>query len=347
MFLRGLEVLDFRCYDRGLWHFSKAGALLVGPNGAGKTSILEAIAKIAILRGFGSDTEMVRWGASAYRIRGLLAEGLVEVRYERGRGTQLLWQGEVLQPLRLWVGRIPLVVFRPGDTEWIEGPGAIRRRWADRLLSQFFPEYLQALVQYERVLAQRNAILTGDAPDKEKNAALWEKPLMEAGLILQERREWLTKALKPLLEATHAIEGVPAAVELRYRLSVPALTPEAWQQKWASLRKEEICRGRTLIGPHTEDFQLLFNSRPARGYTSEGQKKWLLIALRWAEVRLFNQFLQRKPLLLLDDLGEKLDAIHLQSLGKMGGEAAQVFVTDVEERRGRGLFPDLPVIEVG
>ncbi len=290
--------------------------------------------------------EMVRWGASGYRIRGLLEEGIVEVRYERRRGTQLLWQGEAMQPLRLWVGRIPLVVFRPGDTEWIEGPSAIRRRWADRLLSQFFPEYLQALVQYERVLAQRNALLVSEEPDKEKNAALWERPLIEAGLILQEKRYWLMQALKPLLEATHAIEGASSTVDLRYRLSIPSLRPEAWPEKWASLRKEEIRRGRTLIGPHTEDFQLLFDGRPARGYTSEGQKKWLLIALRWAEVRLFRQFLQRKPLLLLDDLGEKLDAIHLQSLGRMGAEAAQVFVTDVEELRGRGLFPDLPVIVV-
>ena len=347
MVLRGLEVSDFRCYERGLWHFSEAGALLVGPNGAGKTSILEAVSKIAILRGFGSDMEMVRWGSSVYRIRGLLSEGVVEVRYEKGRGTQLLWQGEAVQPLRLWVGRIPLVVFRPGDTEWIEGSGAIRRRWADRLLSQFFPEYLQALIQYERVLAQRNALLMSEEPDKEENAALWERPLIEAGLLLQEKRYWLIQALKPLLESTHTIEGVPATVDLRYRLSIPALTPEAWQEKWASLRKEEIRRGRTLIGPHIEDFQLLFNGRPARGYISEGQKKWLLIALRWAEVRLFRQFLQRSPLLLLDDLGEKLDAIHLHSLAKMGAEAAQVFITDVEESRGRGLFPDLPVIVVG
>jgi len=345
--LRGLELSDFRCYERGLWHFSEAGALLVGPNGAGKTSLLEAIAKIAILRGFGSDTEMVRWGATGYRLRGLLEEGIVEVRYEKRHGTQLFWRGESLQPLRLWVGRIPIVVFRPGDTEWIEGASSIRRRWADKLLSQFFPEYLQALVQYERALAQRNAILLSETPEKEKHMALWERPLTEAGLLIQEKRDWLVQALKPLLEATHAIEGVSATVDLRYRLSTPAITQEAWQEKWAPLRKEELRRGRTLIGPHTEDFQVLFNGRPSKGYTSEGQKKWLLIALKWAEVRLFRQFLGRKPLLLLDDLGEKLDAKHLGALGKMGEEAAQVFVTDVEEARGRGLFPDLPVIIIG
>ncbi len=347
MIVRGIEVFSFRCYERGLWHFSEGGAILVGPNGAGKTTLLEAMAKIALLRGFGSEAEMVRWGARGYRLRGLLTEGIVEVRYEKGQGTEVFWQGEPVRPLRLWVGRLPLVVFRPGDTEWIEGPSAIRRRWADRVLSQLFPEYLEALVQYERALAQRNALLSAEEPPSLEQVQLWERPLTEAGLLIQNKRLWLVEALRPLLQATHAIEGLPAELDYRYKLSTEAASPEAWQAKWAALRKEEIRRGRTLIGPHTEDFEILFEGRPARGHTSEGQKKWLLIALRWAEVRLFRHFSGRQPLLLLDDLGEKLDALHLSALSRIGTEAAQVFITDVEEARAHKLFPHLPIIRIG
>ncbi len=346
MILRGLEVANFRCYEKRMWHFAETGALLVGPNGAGKTSLLEAIAKIAILRGFGTDMEMVRWGTTGYRLRGLFSEGVAEVRYQKGQGTQVWWQEEPIQPLRLWIGRIPLIVFRPGDTEWIEGSSAVRRHWANKLLSQLFPEYLQALIHYERLLAQRNALLMTEAPDPIHHLTLWERPLTEIGLLLQEKRLWLAQTLQPLLQATHTIKSIPATVELKYRLSTATATPEAWQEKWTTLRKEELRRKRTLVGPHTEDFQLLFQGRPARGYTSEGQKKWLMIALRWAEVRLFHQFLQRKPLLLLDDLGEKLDGIHLAALGRMSAEAAQVFATDVEAQRGRELLKTIPVVVV-
>ncbi len=347
MLIRGLEVTTFRCYEKGLWHFVERGAILVGPNGAGKTTILEALSKIALLRGFGSDAEMSRWGASGYRLRGLLTEGVVEVRYEKGHGTEVVFQGEAVRPLRLWVGRLPLITFRPGDTEWIEGPAAIRRRWADRLLSQLFPDYLEALLTYERALTQRNALLTTEPPPTLEALQLWERPLLETGLLIQEKRLWLVQNLKTLLQTTHAIENLPMEVDFRYKLSTPYPSREAWEAKWAHLRKEELRRRRTLIGPHTEDFQMLFAGRPARGYTSEGQKKWLLIALRWAEVRLVNQFLHRKPLLLLDDLGEKLDSLHLAALGRLSAEAAQVFVTDVEEQRGKGLFPELEVIRVG
>ena len=347
MLIRGLEVTSFRCYEKGLWHFAERGALLAGPNGAGKTTILEALAKIALLRGFGTEAEMVRWGATGYRLRGLLTEGVVEVRYQKGQGTEVFFQGEAVRPLRLWVGRLPLITFRPGDTEWIEGPAAIRRRWADRLLAQLFPDYLEALLTYERALAQRNALLTAETPPPIEALQLWERPILEAGLLIQEKRLWLVQNLKPLLQTTHAIENLPVEIDFRYKLSTPSPSREAWETKWAHLRKEELRRGRTLIGPHTEDFQVLFAGRPARGYTSEGQKKWLLIALRWAEFRLFNQFLHRQPLLLLDDLGEKLDSLHLSAVGQLGAEAAQVFVTDVEEQRGKGLFPDLEVIRIG
>ena len=346
MLIRGLEVTSFRCYEKGLWHFGEGGALLVGPNGAGKTTILEALSKIALLRGFGSDAEMIYWGKSGYRLRGLLAEGVVEIRYEKGQGTEVFFQGEVIRPLRLWVGRLPLITFRPGDTEWIEGPAAIRRRWADRLLVQLFPDYLEALLTYERALAQRNALLATEPPPTLEALQLWERPLLEAGLLIQEKRLWLVQTLKPLLQTTHTIENLPVEIDLRYKASTATPSREAWETKWHQLRKEELRRRRTLIGPHTEDFQVLFAGRPARGYTSEGQKKWLLIALRWAEVRLFNQLLHRKPLLLLDDLGEKLDSLHLAALGRLSTEAAQVFVTDVEERRGKDLFPALEVIRI-
>ncbi len=349
MAVRGLEVWCFRCYERSLWEFSQEGVRLIGPNGAGKTTLLEAIAKVAILRGFGSDAEMTRWGAPGYRLRARLEltpgeSGIVEVRYEQKQGVQLSWEGAPVVPLRAWVGRLPVVIFRPGDIEWIEGGGAVRRRWADRLLSQLYPTYLEALVQYEKALAQRNALLKADPPPTVDVLIPWEHLLMQAGLELQRQRLWLAQALQPLLEDTHAFATDAGSIRLSYKLSTESPSPQAWQTKWPTLRREELRRGHTLMGPHLEDFTLEFKAHPAKGYASEGQKKWLLIALRWAEMRLFKRLHGQQPLLLLDDVGEKLDQAHLAALARLGREAKQVFLTDVEVARTQSLFPNLDLL---
>ncbi len=335
-----IELQDFRKHARALVEVSEVGLAFVGPNASGKTSFLEALHKVALLRGFGREEEMVRWGAQGYRLRARLTEGIVEVRYQKGRSTQVLWEGQPVQPLARWIGRLPVVLLRPGDTEWIEGGGTLRRRWADRLLSQADPAYLEALAQYEKALTQRNALLAQPDPSPLQLEA-WETHLVRAGIYIQKARMQLVEALQAPLRQFYSAIG-PEQPSLSYSLStVPDLA--AWQASWNRLRKAERLRGRTLIGPHVEDFRLELEGHVARGHASEGQKKSLLIALKWAEMTYLSRLHPHGPILLLDDIGEKLDARRLAAVGQLSRTASQTFVTDTDEKRLREAFPELPV----
>lgn len=338
--VQALEVQTFRKHAQVLLELPAVGLAFVGPNASGKTSFLEALHKVALLRGFGREEDMVQWGAVGYRIRARLTEGIVEVRYQKGQGTQVLWEGQVVQPLAQWIGRLPVVLLRPGDTEWIEGAAALRRRWADRLLSQADPAYLEALLRYEKALAQRNALLAQPDPPSAQLEA-WSHHLCTAGIYLQKARLQLVQALAEPLQSFYSAIG-PEKLRLTYKLTTPP-EPSTWRASWSRLRKLELMRGRTLLGPHLEDFRLELEGHLARTHASEGQKKSLLIALKWAEMSYLSRLHPHGPLLLLDDLGEKLDAHRLAAVGRLSRTANQTFVTDTDERRLREAFPELPV----
>lgn len=342
--VRAIELQSFRKHTQVLLELPEVGLAFVGPNASGKTSFLEALHKVALLRGFGRDEDMVQWGASGYRLRARTEEGVVEVRYQRGQGTQVLWEGQVIQPLARWIGRLPVVLLRPGDTEWIEGAAALRRRWADRLLSQADPAYLGALLQYEKALAQRNALLAQPDPIPAQLEA-WSHQLSQAGLYLQKARLELIEALAEPLQTFYGAIG-PEKPHLKYKSTV-APDPAAWHARWRHLHKQELLRRRTLIGPHLEDFQLELEGHLARSHASEGQKKSLLIALKWAEIAFLRRVHPAGPILLLDDLGEKLDARRLAALGQLARTARQTFATDTDERRLREAFPELPAHYLG
>ncbi|MCX7763738.1 MAG: DNA replication and repair protein RecF [Bacteroidia bacterium] len=337
--LRAIELVDFRCYERALFMLGERGTAWVGPNASGKTSALEGIQKLALLRGFGKDEEMLRWGASQYRIRARLDEETIEVLYEKGKGTRLFREGQAIQPLSAWIGRLPVVSLRPADISWVEGGAAERRKWADRLLSQLSHEYLMALARYQRALDQRNALLS-QPETPEQQLTLWEEVLLREGIVLQKMRQELSEKLLPILRAYYDYFG-KEPVGLAYRLSVLP-SKEAWEQAWKRLRKEEYRLRRTLLGPHLEDFVLTLSGRPARGYASEGQKKSLLIALKWAEMQYLLQQGHR-PILLLDDIGEKLDRNRLLAVGRLSRFALQTFLTDTDEKRVRETFPEVEI----
>ncbi|MCS7188941.1 MAG: DNA replication and repair protein RecF [Bacteroidia bacterium] len=343
MIVHALEVQNFRSYERGLFEVGEKGVAWVGPNAVGKTTLLEAIYKAALLRGFGRDEEMIREGATFYRTRLRLSEGVVEISYERGKGTRVRWNEETILPLARWIGKIPVVVLRPADQAWIEGSAAVRRKWVDRLLCQVSPAYLSALTQYEKALMQRNALLSVSEPSLSQLEA-WENLLIQLGTFIQQARLRGAERLLLLIQKFYAELG-DESIDLKYKISVSP-TPEAWRQAWQQLRRRELNLGRTLIGPHLEDFVVCLEGREARAYASEGQKKSLLISLKWAEVEYLRSMSPSSPLLLLDDMGEKLDESRLAALGKLSHLAAQIFVTDTDQRRVRKIFPDLSVVEL-
>jgi DNA replication and repair protein RecF len=172
----------------------------------------------------------------------------------------------------------------------------------------------------------------------------WEQLLLTYGPFLQKKRIELTQKLREYLQSFYATLG-SEPINLRYK---PSVEPEAsaWKKAWEKLRNREIALKRTLIGPHSEDFVIELNHKQARGYASEGQKKSLLIALKWAEAAYLSGLQAKGPILLLDDIGEKLDAFRLRAVGQLARLAGQTFLTDVDPLRVEKAFPELPIYEI-
>lgn len=340
MRIEAIELINFRRYEKALFEVSLLGMAWVGPNASGKTTLLEALHKVALLKGFGKDEEMLRWGTMQYRIRLRLSEGVVEMSYGRGKGTQLVWNGSPISPLSQWLGRLPIVSLRPADIEWIESGADARRRWSNKILSQLSPEYFAALYAYQRATDQRNALLAQGIFSSDLLEP-WEAQMIRYGTLIQMKRSALAEVLQPALQTFYGQFG-SENVKLEYRLTCEP-SPEGWQRRWQTLRSQEQQKGRTLLGPHLEDFELYLQGKLARGHASEGQKKSLLLALKWAEAQHLHQLTKQGVFLLLDDIGEKLDRMRLSAVGQLSRLATQTFLTDVEERRVREAFPELPI----
>lgn len=332
---------------------------LVGPNGIGKTSVLEAAHYLALGRGFGTDRDALTHGEGYFQLDGVwletTAEGERPLRvtcgYQAGRGRRVLYDGQPLRRLADHVGRIPVVAVLPGDLELVTGPAGGRRRWLDALLSQAYPDYLEALISYEHSLAQLNALYqqaadTGARPDPEQ-LELWEAPLVHYGRPLRERRRGFLAQFGAQVEALYAAvaaagavaeSGQPEAVALHDATAITADAPEAWAAALRAERARATALGRLRWGPHRDDVGLALAGRPLAGTGSQGQLKTFVIALKLAQRAFLAQTTGRAPLLLLDDVFERLDAARAERLfalladeGRVG--AGQVLLTDTDPAR--------------
>ena len=331
----------------------------VGPNGVGKTTVLEAAHYLALARGFGHDRDALSHGEAYFQLDGVwldppgpgeAPEGARPLRvtcaYQAGRGRRILYHGEALRRLAQHVGRIPVVSVLPDDVHLVTGPAADRRRWLDALLSQASAPYLEALLHYEHALAQLNALYqaaadTGAAPDAEQ-LELWEGPVVHYGLPLRQAR---AAFLGPFAARVQQLYGAVAAtgaepdeaVALHDATATGRAEAGAWLAALRAERGRAAALGRLRWGPHRDDVGFALSGRPLGTTGSQGQLKTFVIALKLAQRAYLAQATGRPPLLLLDDVFERLDGHRAERLFALLATDAlsggQVVLTDTDAGR--------------
>ncbi|PZG02269.1 DNA replication/repair protein RecF [Micromonospora deserti] len=350
MYVRRLELVDFRSYERVGVDLEPGANVLVGPNGVGKTNLVEALGYVATLDSHrvATDAPLVRMGASSAVVRCAVAhegrELLVELEIVPGKANRARLGRSPARRARDVLGALRLVLFAPEDLELVRGDPAERRRYLDDLLVSRQPRYAGVRADYERVVKQRNALLrtaylarkTGGSRGGDLSTlAVWDTHLARQGAELLAGRLELVAALAPhVTKAYDAVAAGHGAAGIAYRPSVELPEPttdraalaEALAAALTGSRSAEIERGTTLVGPHRDDLTLTLGPLPAKGYASHGESWSYALALRLAGYDLLRAD-GIEPVLVLDDVFAELDAGRRERLAELVGGAAQLLVT--------------------
>ncbi|AYF30854.1 DNA replication/repair protein RecF [Micromonospora tulbaghiae] len=350
MYVRRLELVDFRSYERVGVDLEPGPNVLVGANGVGKTNLVEALGYVATLDSHrvATDAPLVRMGATSAVIRcAVVHEGrelLVELEIVPGKANRARLGRSPARRARDVLGALRLVLFAPEDLELVRGDPAERRRYLDDLLVTRQPRYAGVRADYERVVKQRNALLrtsylarkTGGTRGGDLSTlAVWDAHLAQHGADLLAGRLELVAALTPhVAKAYDAVAAGRGVAGIAYRPSVELPEPgadraalaEALAAALTANRAAEIERGTTLVGPHRDDLALTLGPLPAKGYASHGESWSYALALRLAGYDLLRAD-GIEPVLVLDDVFAELDTGRRERLAELVGGASQLLVT--------------------
>lgn len=349
MYVRRVELTDFRSYERVGVDFDPGAAVLVGQNGMGKTNLVEALGYVATLDSHrvATDAPLVRLGATSAVIRCEIVhdgrELLVELEIVPGRTNRARLNRSPARRARDVLGALRLVLFAPEDLELVGGDPSVRRKYLDDLLVARQPRFAGVRADYDRVVKQRNALLRtayltrkvgGTRGQDLSTLTVWDTHLAGHGAELLAGRLELVAALGPhLTKGYDAVAAGQGAAAIAYRSRLGAdLVPdrhalqEAILAKLSERRVAEIERGMTLVGPHRDDLALTLGDLPAKGYASHGESWSIALALRLAAYDLLRAD-GIEPVLILDDVFAELDAGRRDRLAGLVSDATQLLVT--------------------
>jgi DNA replication and repair protein RecF len=349
MYVRRVELTDFRSYDRVAVDLDPGVSVLVGQNGTGKTNLVEALGYVATLDSHrvATDAPLVRSGAAAAIIRCAIVhdgrELLVELEIVPGKANRARLNRSPVRRSREVLGALRMVLFAPEDLELVRGDPAERRRYLDDQLVARLPRFAGVRADYDRVVKQRNALLRtaylsrkvgGSRGQDLSTLGVWDQHLAQHGAELLAGRLELVAALGPhLTKAYDAVAAGRSTAAIAYfsRLGeslVPDRTnlQEALLASLAERRPAEIERGVTLVGPHRDDLSLMLGELPVRGYASHGESWSFALALRLAAYDLLRSD-GIEPVLVLDDVFAELDAGRRDRLAALVADATQLLVT--------------------
>lgn len=348
MTIDSLSLANFKNIAEASLEFSPKINCFLGDNGMGKSNLLDALYFLSFCKSFtgAQDSMLIRRDESFATLRGLytrrdmheeLTAGL-----QPGRRKTFKRSGKTYARLTEHIGLFPLVLLSPADTELTGGEPAERRRFIDQIISQSDSRYLDALIRYNAALEQRNRLLRDESTDTGLFEAL-EAQLEMAGEYITGRRAEVTARLSEIFRPYYsaiADNAEEAAIEY-----VHTAYPDGLASHLALNRRRDTALHYTASGPHRDDLAFSIDGMPVRRTASQGQTKTFTTALRFAQYELLREVLGIRPLLLLDDIFDKLDAGRVSRIMRIVGTSesfGQIFITDTNRRHLDDIVADLP-----
>ena len=320
----------------------------IGSNGMGKTNLLDAVYYLSFCKSAvnASDSSNILHDAPFFMLQGCYQSGSgieseISCGLKRGDKKQFRKDGKLYDRLSDHIGTVPLVMVSPADNELIAGGSEERRRFMDVVISQYDKEYLQSLIRYNRALQQRNALLRGEREPDAEMLSLIEEMMTEEALFINRCRKEFIDELVPIFTRFHnAITGGCEHVSLSYRSH---LNEGNLLEMLCASRADDRRLGHTSKGVHRDELVMQLDGYPLRREGSQGQNKTFLVALKLAQYDFLRTKGGEMPLLLLDDIFDKLDSRRVERIIALvaGDGFGQIFITDVNREHIDGILEQI------
>ncbi len=346
-----VRLRNFRNHADTLIEFGGGINVLSGRNGQGKTNILEAISYLSLTKSFyaSSDETAVRFGTDSFEVEGVIIAGsglryTVQVRYALVGGEKAFAINSTRpESLASVIGTFPVVILSPENNAITFGGPAARRRFVDLTLSQISRVYLEDILEYRRVLRQRNRLLSDARASGSASASVlepWTVSLVQYGSRIVKRRQEFVGEFKGYIDRGYkALVSAGEEPALEYVSFGPlpeGASLEEIEERMLNEVKvraaEETRRGVTLVGPHRDELRLSINGAALQQYASQGQHKTFQVALKTAEFFYLQERRGEAPIFLLDDLFSELDEGRSRRILDLVSELGQTIITTTGER---------------
>ena len=342
MQLRRLSLTNYKNQKAFELDFESPINAFVGNNGVGKTNLLDAIYHLALGKSYFNPipTQNIHFGADFFVLEGRFIkrdeEEKIICSFKRGGKKVIKRNGKAYDKIAEHIGLIPLVIISPSDQDLIAAGSSVRRKFMDGIIGQTDTTYLDALLQYHRVVDQRNSLLKFFAANQQFDPTAleaYDQQLLQLSSPLCKTRKSFMEAFTPVFEKRYKqISNAQESVEIHYQTQLD-------EKPLAELLQEALSRDRALqfssVGLHKDDLELHLGKQPVKKFGSQGQQKSFLIALKLAQFDYMQQQQGVPPIVLLDDIFDKLDQervariVHLLSATDFG----QIFISDTHAER--------------
>ena len=355
MFLESISLINFKNFSERSFNFDKKINCLVGNNGVGKTNVLDAIYYLSHTKGYFNSiaSQNIKHETDFFVLDGVyrkeMREEHIHCSLKKGHKKVVKRNGKEYEKLSDHFGLIPLVIISPSDTNLISEGSEFRRKFMDMIISMNDKEYFQDLIHYNKTISQRNSLLKYFAANftfDQDNLDIYDGQLSEFGVRIYEKRKSFIKEFAPIFNKryNHIIEK-SSADNLREDVSFSYKT-QLDHSDFRSMLKQHLARDKVLqyssAGIHKDDLLFEINGHPVKKIGSQGQQKSFLISLKLAQFDFITKKSQVKPILLLDDIFDKLDdqrvgqLLHLVNDDSFG----QLFITDTHDARTEALIKE-------
>ncbi len=342
MFLKKLSLINFKNFDTKEFLFNENINCFVGNNGVGKTNVLDAIYYLSFAKSYFNpiSSQNVRHHEDFFMIEGdYNRENRIEnvvCSYKKGQKKFIKYNGKEYEKFADYIGTIPLVIISPADRDLIIEGSETRRKFIDGVIAQLDNHYLKTLINYNKILSQRNVLLKYFAANRKFDPIsleVYDNQLeLYGSVIFEKRRVFLDKFIPIFKKRYQEISNDKEEVNLIY-------DSKLFDNTLTALLKENVEKDRVLqytsVGVHKDDLTFLLNEYPIKKYGSQGQQKSFLVALKLAQFDFIKQRTGNNPILLLDDIFDKLDDSRVAQIINLVNhdDFGQIFITDTHKER--------------
>jgi len=344
MYLQQIQLINFKNYESADFLFNAKVNGVVGENGCGKTNLLDAIHYLAFCKSYflSQDAFAIRFGEDFFSLHGLFKKDDDEIAdkiscaYKSGERKIMKANGKEYDRLSDHIGRYPLVMVSPYDHDIINEGSDLRRKFFDMIISQFDKTYLHQLISYQKLIMQRNVQLKIYIEKRNYDLSLiqiYNNQLIPLATSIYHKRKDFIKEILPIFTTYYQkLSNQRETVDIRYE---SGLHEESMADGLQQTELADFKCGHTTFGTHRDDFLFLINGESIKRYGSQGQQKSFTLGLKLSEFDYIFQKKETKPILLLDDIFDKLDPQRTAQLLDLVGEDffGQVFISDTDENR--------------